>query len=296
MVVLSLFDGMSCGQIALKELGTIPDKYYASEIKPSAIKVTKANFPNTIHIGDVRKISYKDGFLSTENGIFQVGKIDLLIGGSPCQDLSGMNRNQIGLIGDKSSLFWEYDRIKKEVCPTFFMLENVGSMPYNDAMVITKEFGIDGIRINSSLVSAQQRDRIYWTNIPGDGVDLFGGWKIQQPKDKNIKFKDILESGYVDMDKSLALLARHYLACPMNEEKIKKYLLKRHKKSFVNVKWSDKSMSDDSIEMLTQTEMERLQTVPDGYTKCLTHREASNVLGDGWTIEVIKHILKYLNQ
>lgn len=127
MIVLSLFDGMSCGQIALKELGIIPEKYYASEIKPHAIKVTKANFPNTIHIGDVRKVFYKDGVLETENGVFEVGKIDLLIGGSPCQDLSGMNKNQIGLAGDKSSLFWEYARIKKETLPYFFMLENVDS-------------------------------------------------------------------------------------------------------------------------------------------------------------------------
>lgn len=292
MNVLSLFDGMSCGQIALNELGIIPEKYYAAEIKPHAIKVTKANFPNTIHIGDVRKVFYKDGVLQTENGVFEVGKIDLLIGGSPCQDLSGMNKNQIGLAGDKSSLFWEYARIKKEVLPSFFMLENVGSMPYNDAMTITKEMGVDGIRIDSSLVSAQQRDRIYWTNIPGDGIGLFGGGQIEQPKDRNIKLKDILESGFVDRDKSLALLARHYVGCPVNEDKLKKYLLKRYKKSFLNVKWSDRSMNDESIEMLTQIEMERLQTVPEGYTNCLTHREASNVLGDGWTIDIITHIFK----
>lgn len=292
MVVLSLFDGVSCGQIALTQLGFKIDKYFASEIKKISIKVTKHNFPDTIHIGDVTKVSFKDGILYTENGNYEVGHIDLLCGGSPCQDLSGMNKNKIGLAGDKSSLFWEYARIKKEVLPSFFMLENVGSMPYNDAMTITKEMGVDGIRIDSSLVSAQQRDRIYWTNIPGDGIGLFGGGQIEQPKDKNIKLKDILESGFVDRDKSLALLARHYVGCPVNEDKLKKYLLKRYKKSFLNVKWSDRSMNDESIEMLTQIEMERLQTVPEGYTNCLTHREASNVLGDGWTVEVIKHIFK----
>lgn len=184
MVVLSLFDGMSCGQIALKKIGIIPEKYFAAEIKSIAIKVTKANFPDTIHIGDVRKISYKNGVLETENGSFKVGQIDLLIGGSPCQDLSGMNQNQIGLAGDKSSLFWEYARLKREANPTYFLLENVGSMPYNDAMTITKEMGVDGIRIDSSLVSAQQRDRIYWTNIPGDGVGLFGGGKSSNRKTK----------------------------------------------------------------------------------------------------------------
>lgn len=292
MNVLSLFDGMSCGQIALNKIGIIPEKYYASEIKQCAIKVAKYNFPNTIHIGDIRNVFYKNGVLKTENGSFEVGSIDLLIGGSPCQDLSIMNGNQTGLSGNKSSLFWEYARIKKEVSPLFFMLENVGSMPYNDAMTITKEMGVDGIRIDSSLVSAQQRDRIYWTNIPGDGIDLFGKQIILQPKDKGIKLKDILENGFVDREKSVALLARHYIGCPVNECKLKKYLLKRYKKSFLNVKWSNEKMSDESIEMLSQIEMERLQTVPEGYTKCLTHREASNVLGDGWTIDIITHIFK----
>ncbi len=173
---------MSCGQIALNKLGIIPEKYYASEIKPSAIKVTKYNFSDTIHIGDVKKVSYKNGVLETERGNYDIGHVDLLIGGSPCQDLSGMNKKKVGLKGEKSSLFWEYARIKKEVLPTFFMLENVGSMPYNDAMAITKEMGVNGVRIDSSLVSAQLRDRIYWTNIPGSGTNLFGGGKLSNRK------------------------------------------------------------------------------------------------------------------
>lgn len=294
MNVLSLFDGMSCGQIALRELGIIPSAYYASEIKNHAIKVTKKNFPKTIHIGDVRNVLYEKGFLHTEIGKYKVGKIDLLIGGSPCQDLSIMNKNQTGLHGDKSSLFWEYARLMNDVNPTYFLLENVGSMQKEDSILITKELGVDGVRINSSLVSAQQRDRVYWTNIKGNGSNLFGEQVIQQPNDRRILFKDILESGFVDRDKALALLARHYLAAPKDDKKIKRYLLTRYKKSFVNVKWSNKDMTDDSVQMLTQIEMERLQTVPEGYTKCLTHREASNVLGDGWTIEVIKHILSHM--
>lgn len=101
MIVLSLFDGMSCGQIALNQLGFKIEKYFASEIKPHAIKCTQLNFPDTIQIGDVRKVSYKDGILTTANGCFEVGKIDLLIGGSPCQDLSILMRNREGLEGKK---------------------------------------------------------------------------------------------------------------------------------------------------------------------------------------------------
>ena len=295
MVVLSLFDGMSCGQIALTQLGFKIDKYFASEIKKISIKVTKHNFPDTIHIGDVTKVSFKDGILYTENGNYEVGHIDLLCGGSPCQDLSGMNKKQVGLAGAKSSLFWEYARIKKEVNPTYFLLENVGSMPYADAMEITKEMGVDGIRINSSLVSAQLRDRIYWTNIKGYGIDLFGNNYIEQPIDRKIKLKDILENGYTDKEKAVALLARAYWAtCPTDPYKLKRHLFKRQKKQFLNVKWANTNMTEENVLMLSQREQERLQTVPEGYTDCLTMREASNVLGDGWTVEVIKHIFQYI--
>lgn len=295
MNVLSIFDGMSCAQIALNRIGIKPNLYFASEIKKAAIKVTKYNYPDTIHIGDVTKVSFKDGILYTENGNYEVGHIDLLCGGSPCQDLSGMNQKQVGLAGAKSSLFWEYARIKKEVNPTYFLLENVGSMPYSDAMEITKEIGFDGVRINSSLLSAQLRDRIYWTNIQGSGIDLFGNRFIEQPIDKNISFQSILESGYTNRNKSLALLARSYIACPKGDTK-NKFLFNRSSKGFVNVKWKNKDMTIDNVEMLTRRELERLQTVPEGYTDCISFLEASNVIGDGWTVDVIAHIFKGLKQ
>lgn len=291
--VLSLFDGMSCCQIALNKIGIKPTRYFASEIKKAAIKVTKHNYPDTIHIGDVTKVSYKDGILHTENGDYEVGNIDLLAGGSPCQDLSRINSERAGLSGNKSSLFWEYARIKKEINPTYFLLENVGSMPYSDAIKITNELGVDGVRINSELVSAQMRDRIYWTNIKGTGVNLFGESFIEQPTDKCIYLQDILESGYTNRDKALALTARAYASAPVGNTK-NSYIFKRHPKGFVNVKWKNENMTIDNIEMFTRNEMERLQTVPDGYTDCLSHIEASNVLGDGWTIDVICHIFKGL--
>ena len=129
MNVLSLFDGMSCGQIALNKIGITDYTYYASEIKPSAIKTTKHHFPNTIHIGDVKNVSYKNGVLLTDDNIFNVGKIDLFIGGSPCQDFSllrACSGNSVdGLNGQKSVLFYEYLRLLKEIQPTYFLLENV---------------------------------------------------------------------------------------------------------------------------------------------------------------------------
>ena len=148
MNVLSLFDGMSCGQIALNRAGIKYDKYYASEIKPHAIKVTQHNYPDTIQLGDVRNIKGSD-----------LPKIDLLIGGSPCQDLSIANKNQTGLKGNKSSLFYEYVRLLKECKPKWFLLENVASMCDFDRDIISKELAVYPVLICSSLVSAQERKR-----------------------------------------------------------------------------------------------------------------------------------------
>lgn len=296
MIVLSVCDGMSCGQIALYQLGIIVDKYFASEIKPHAIKVVKNNFPNTIHVGDMTKISYSNGILKTEFGEYNIGTIDLLIGGTPCQDLSILMSDRKGLEGDKSSLFWEYVRIKEEAKPRFFMLENVGSMSVEDSKTITRALGVDGVRINSSLVSAQLRDRIYWTNIPGDDINLFGDPRISQPEDMNIKLQDILESGTTDRDKALCLTARgggrwsHIVNDDKHKsDKVQKQLLKRNQKGFDNVVFDD-----GYYRLLTVKEQERLQTVPEGYMDILDYVDASNLLGDGWTIKAVEHIFKQL--
>ena len=178
--VLSLCDGMSCGQIALDKLGVKVDEYYASEIKDIAIKVTKHNYPNTIHIGDVNKVSYKDGVLYTESGNYNVGKIDLVIFGSPCQTFSIAMKTdlRVGLANkEKSGLFLECYRILKEVNPTYFLMENVARMKQEDKDFITKMMGVEPIRINSKLVSAQLRDMLYWTNIPNVTMPADGGGK-----------------------------------------------------------------------------------------------------------------------
>lgn len=280
--VLSLCDGMSCGQIALDKLGIEVDEYYASEIKDIAIKVTKHNYPNTIHIGDVNKLSYKDGVLYTENGDYNVGKIDLVIFGSPCQTFSIAMKTdlRVGLANkEKSGLFLECYRILKEVNPTYFLMENVARMKQEDKDFITKMMGVEPIRINSKLVSAQLRDRLYWTNIPN----------VTIPADGGVKLQDILTSGFTDREKARALLVSDSRPLVTKSRMLHRY----RSTGFTTLIWEEKD-NDETVRYMNQTELERCQTVPNGYTSCLTRNEAADVLGDGWTVDVIAHILKSL--
>jgi site-specific DNA-cytosine methylase len=281
MKVLSLCDGMSVAHIALDRIGMHVDKYYAAEIKDIAIKVTKENYPDTIHIGDVNKVRYKGGVLYTENGNYNVGHIDLMVFGSPCQSFSIAMKTDMRVgLKDKvrSGLFLECYRILKEVNPTWFLLENVASMKDEDRDVLTEFMGVAPIRINSKLVSAALRDRYYWTNIEG----------ITQPEDKGITLQSILTSGYTDRQKARALLVSD--SRPLVD---KQKMLHRYKK-FTTIVWEEKG-NDNSIRYLNQTELERCQTVPEGYTKCLTRNEAADVLGDAFTVDVIAHIFSFIN-
>ena len=282
MKVLSLCDGMSCCHIAL-DIANIPvEEYYAAEIKEIAIRVTKDNYPNTIHIGDVHKITYKNGVLYTENGDYNVGHIDLVAFGSPCQSFSQAMKThmRIGLEDkERSGLFLECYRILKEVNPDWFLMENVASMKPEDRNFITKLMGVEPIRINSKLVGPALRDRLYWTNIPD----------VAQPEDKGITLQSILTSGYTDREKARALLVSD--SRPLTD---KKRMMHRYRNTgFTTIVWEEKG-NDDSIRYMNQTELERCQNVPEGYTKCLTRNEAANVLGDGWTVDVIAHIFKNL--
>ena len=176
--VLSLFDGISCGQIALERAGIEVEKYYASEIKKIAIETTMLHFPQTIQLGDVTKIDFKQ---------FE-GKIDLLIGGSPCQDFSPLkwiNHESKGLLGGKSMLFYEYLRALKEVKPKYFLLENV-KMKKENEKALNEYLGVEGLYINSNLVSYQNRPRIYWTNIPN----------VTIPEDRKINFQDFKDTDF----------------------------------------------------------------------------------------------------
>lgn len=189
MKILSLFDGISCARVALERAGIEVEHYYASEIDNYAIQISKKNYPNIKHIGSVIDVigncCLECGSVFGEDIMCgaKSNNIDLLIGGSPCQDLSIAKANRKGLDGERSGLFWEYVRILNETKPKYFILENVNSMPKEAKDLISKTLGVEPIMINASLVSAQNRKRLFWTNIPG----------VTQPKDRRILLKDILE-------------------------------------------------------------------------------------------------------
>ncbi len=177
MKILSLFDGISCARVALERVGIPVEVYYASEVDKYAVQISHKNYPNIKHYGDVR------GMDREWQQVVLPQYIDLLIGGSPCQDLSIAKKNRKGLDGERSGLFWEYVRILKEVKPKYFILENVNSMPKEAKAIITETLGVEPIMINASLVSAQNRKRLFWTNIPN----------VTQPKDRGIFLRNILQ-------------------------------------------------------------------------------------------------------
>lgn len=279
--VVSLFDGISCGRIALERANISVAKYFACEIKPEAIKVTMSNYPDTVQLGDVRNVNF---------AAVVGGGCDLLIGGSPCQDLSIAHSERLGLKGTKSSLFWEYARALEELKPKYFLLENV-EMPPADYETISQTLGIYPVNINSELVSAQMRNRFYWTNIGEKNYNLFGfpTCAIPQPKDKKIYLQDILTSGYADRLKAHCIKeseSRPY------SNKVK--MLRRYETTGMFTLVFEDLNDRLSCRHLNQTELERLQTLPEGYTKILTRNKAAGVIGDGWTVDVIAHIFKFM--
>lgn len=271
--VLSLFDGMSCGQIALNKVGIEYENYFASEIDKYAIQVTQKNYPNTKQLGSVTEVKGRD-----------LPQIDLLFGGSPCQSFSNAGNGK-GFDG-KSGLFWEYVRILKEVNPTYFLLENV-VMKKEWEDVITEALGVKPIKINSRLLSAQNRPRLYWTNIPN----------ITEPNDIYVKMVDVLED---DADLKYAI----------SEAKIKRVLETQRGKGFFYNKTHEKcgtlisgyyKQPTDGIYVdlgfkrrLTTTECEKLQTVPINYTDCVSDSQRYKMIGNGWTVDVIAHIFSFL--
>jgi DNA (cytosine-5)-methyltransferase 3A len=277
MNVLSLFDGISCGQVALNRAGIKYDNYYASEIDKHAIQITQYNYPNTIQLGDVINIKGED-----------LPKIDLLIGGSPCQSFSNAG-NGSGFEG-KSGIFWEYVRLLVELKPTYFLLENV-KMKKEWVKIITEAIGVEPIKINSNLLSAQNRERLYWTNIPN----------IPQPENKNIFIEDILDDEFDEK----------YWLKPRNSELLrnkvdltyapnvccidvynKKFKVDRKSPTLTLPHHNSLRLYQNGrIRKLTPEECEKLQTLPVGYTNVGVsdiHRYSS--IGNGWTVDVIAHI------
>lgn len=344
--VLSLFDGMSCAQIALDRLGIKVENYFASELDKCAISVTNKNYPNTIQLGDVTKLKGSE-----------LPSMDLLIGGSPCQGFSFAGK-QLNFDDVRSKLFFEYVRILKETKPKYFLLENVKmKKEYQD--VISEALGVQPIQINSALVSAQNRNRLYWTNIPNIG----------QPKDLGITWGDVREHGvntesYFYTERAMQWLARSSrkrnktLAIHSDYDKMqmiesshcKKYSNQRFfgivdlpadgqvvasmrgrflingkrqdgkqktsglTKQYIEFRYDGKTnalttVSKDNVVVpftlpnripvndfffryITPIECERLQTVPDNYTDCVSNTQRYKMLGNGFTVDVIAHILK----
>jgi len=330
MNVLSLFDGMSCGQIALDQLGIPVKNYFAAEIDKYAIQVAKSNYPEMIHLGDVKEIDPS-----------KLPKIDLLIGGSPCQGFSFGGKG-LNFDDPRSKLFFEFDRLLKALKPKYFLLENV-KMKKESEQVITDYLGVKPIEINSNLVSAQNRKRLYWTNIPFDGV----------PEDKGIMLKDILEEETAEFYRAGAYLQEKRRASDKNPDMLNPdYRSQANTIHDVESKsgtvcagthgyaigyvpeiircgaWRGRYKPDGSTEQhleirkdkktnalttvqkdnvavkidnmhwrkLTVTECERLQTVPDGYTCGVSNTQRYKMLGNGWTVDVVKHIFEGLKE
>lgn len=287
--ILSLFDGISCGQVALSRAGFKIEKYFAYEIEPNAIKVAQANYPNTIQRGDVSNTDYK-----------QYRGLDILLGGSPCQDLSNYkyDRGDVkGLNGDKSSLFYYYVKALYDSKPTYFLLENVASMEQRWVNIISNELGVKPIMINSSSVSAQERKRLYWTNIPS----------IKQPEDKGIVLKDVV----INSDEIPEKYWYHRdFTYNGDEKKVQCTLLgtglMRNMREVYNLNGKcntlladgsggnrqKKIYQDGRCRKLMPIEYERLQTLPDNYTSSVADCHRYNSVGNGWTVDIIVHILR----
>jgi len=361
MNVLSLFDGMSCGRIALDRAGIPVTNYYASEIDKYAIQVAKKNWPGTVHLGDVRDVMWPE--------TFEGQRIDLLLGGSPCQGFSFAGK-RLNFDDPRSKLFFEYVRILKEAQPRWFLLENV-RMKQESQDVISDMLGVKPVAINSSLLSAQNRYRLYWTNVPFD-----------MPADKGLVMRDILEDApqdftvmsdrFVERQKDVGCLVSEekpkarclaateyvkngrqgdYIRCdretgkpnlmqtqlPLNFEQTQQderenewaVLLDEGRRlqetsnqmrlaGYANIKAYDHrrrvyapdgksptvctasggysepkvAISDTAWRKLTPIECERLQTVPDNYTEGVSNTQRYRMLGNGWTVDVIAHILR----
>ncbi len=291
--VLSLFDGISCGQIALDRIGYKVNKYFASEIKKHAIKCTNHNYPQTIQLGDVRNIRYSKNCIEVDDvhssKKFNVDTIHLFLAGSPCKGISRLNKNQTGLEHDESRLFYEAVRILRQVQTdnpnVYFLFENTHGN--REAVeIITETLGVNPISINSRLVSAQNRPRYYWTNIPD----------VIQPTDKGITTKDVFDfSGdVVDKHRVKWLTGESGIkSVRMGYTKVNPYPKSGCITASGHKKWNENYLLKDGIyHFLSQKELEKLQTLPVGYTSMLNYDDAYNCIGDAWTVDVIAHILK----
>lgn len=285
MKVLSLFDGISCGMVALERAGIPVERYVAYEIEPNAIKVSQKNYPMIEHCGDVTKADFT-----------QYQGFDLVMGGFPCQDLSINKRNREGLSGSRSGLFFELVRALKEIKPKYFLVENNWKMPEEDKKVISDVLGVQPVLIDSSLVSAQSRKRLYWTNIPC----------VSQPTDKRVFVKDILQSNAECEDLAPITLFNGRQEKETNKplrvgtigkggqgERVYSIYGKTTTLTANGGGRGAKAglyLIDGKVRKPTALECERAQTLPDNYTEMLTETARKKCIGNGWTVDVIAHL------
>jgi DNA-cytosine methyltransferase len=284
--VLSLFDGISCGQVALERAGIQVDTYYASEIDKYAIQIAQKNYSYTVQLGDVNNINFKD----------YTGRIDLLIGGSPCQ---GFSKSGKGLNFDdpRSKLFFNFVEALRIIKPTYFLLENV-VMKQEWKDIISEYLGVKPTKINSELVSAQSRERFYWTNIPN----------IEQPQDKQTYLKDIVLSDvefvkkdFIHSPKAIEYMNRT-IKDGRNHWDFGHHSDIRNDKSATVVANFFKGVPYnvfkdwDCIRKFHPIECERLQTLPDNYTEGVSDTQRYKMIGNGWTVDVIAHIFKSITK
>lgn len=296
MNVLSLFDGICCGRLAFERLGINIKRYFASEINPFALKITKKNYPDTIQLGDITKI--------TKNMLDFLSPIDMVIGGSPCQDLSVYKHGTDdfeGLEGKKSNLFYHYERILKYLNPKYFLLENV-PMAKEWEDIITESLGVEPIMINSALVASALRKRLYWTNIPN----------ITQPKDRGLLIKDIILPGDQVPEKYWYSHPFTYngddkkVQCTLgvNGHRALKDVYNQNSKCNTLLADGDggnrvkKVYQDGRCRKFMPIEYERMQTITEGFTafgpgnKKISDSARYSVIGNAWTVDIIAHIFK----
>ena len=291
MDVVSLFDGISCGMIALERAGIKVDSYTAYEIDKYAIEISKKNYPDIIRPenGDVFCADWNE-YKKTRTPNTDL----LLIGGSPCTHWSIANANrEVTCSGIGYDLFMQYARALHELKPKYFLYENNYRIHKDIVDAISKELGVKPIMIDSALVSAQSRKRYYWTNIPN----------VTQPTDKGILLKDVIESGTVDRDKSLCVIRRYAGFSGSQSMLCRRYFGKSFGQaifegniSSIKQMWKENPhfiSLDHNIRQMSVLECERLQTLPDGYTDAISSKKRRyEAIGNGWTVDVIAHILK----
>ena len=272
--VLSLFDGISCGRLALDKIGFNYDNYYSSEIDKWSLDVAEKHYPDNINLGDITKIEGT-----------QLPTIELLIGGSPCQGFSLIGE-QLNFEDERSALIFHFFRLLEECKPKYFLLENVKMKP-ECRDFISKKLGVEPIEINSSLVSGQNRRRLYWTNIPN----------ITQPQDLDIDGKSIFEDSKYEMAtvrKAKGDLPRRVV--PPNGKKLGCLTASYYKGANGDGRPAKATIfgeySQSDLTMLTPKECERLQTIPDNYTEGISKTQRYKMIGNGFTVDVIAHILK----